>query len=66
MTFKEQVVIAAARIATTQPGLPGADYVMLAAHVLGQLAGYRTIPAVGQQDVDYLARMLQATRELGA
>jgi hypothetical protein len=67
--FVEHLAADAAAIASTGNGLPADDYKALAVHVLAHVVGYRhrsilsidsTDPLV-QQDVDYLARVLQAT-----
>lgn len=53
--FAEHIVLDAASI-----GVAKDDYRVIAEHVLDQLAGYRSARAIRPQDVDYLARILQA------
>lgn len=59
--FVQQVQSRAATISTQGTGLPDPKYTMLAERTLELLAGYRTtLPGVREQDVEYLARIMQA------
>jgi len=59
--FVEHLTADAALVAATGDRLPKPEYVALAEHVINRLAGYQSCKVIRQQDIDYLARILQAT-----
>lgn len=63
--FVKTLTERAAQIASEGRGLPLPDFVDYAEHLLTQLVGYRQARLqTHAQDVDYLARQLQATYDM--
>lgn len=56
----KDIIETAAEIATTGNGLPSEWAKELANHTLGNIIGYREHKVYADQDLDYLARMLEA------